>query len=359
MELRHLRYFAAVAEAGHMTRAAALLGIQQPPLSQQIKALETRLGLLLFHRHPKGVALTDGGRLFLVEARRILGDVEAMEQRMARVAQGRCGLLSIGLTSSAAAHAFVPAVLRACRSRCPEVELAIGELNAAELIEAVASARLHCGLLRVPVARPPGLAFETLLREPVCVALPRDHRLAAATAGGARQRGAIALGELAGDAFILVRRPGAPGLYANLLALCEEHGFKPRIAAEVERMMTSLNLVAAGLGVSVVPASMQGAHPEAIDYRPLAESARLDAPLTLVYRQADCAGPTARFVALAHEIAGKPQAVAMAAGSQAAMRRAVAKAEVTVARPKPKSQPKVTAKPRAAAAARPKAESAR
>jgi len=303
MELRQLRYFAAVAETGHMTRAAAQLGIQQPPLSQQIKALESRLGLALFHRHPKGMTLTDGGRLFLVEARRILADVAATEQRMVQVAQGRHGLLSVGLTSSAATHAFTPDVLRACRDRHPELELAISEHNAAEITEAVASARLHCGLLRVPVGRPPGLAFETLLREPVCVALPLGHRLA--TAGGTRRRGAVALEELAHDAFVLVRRPGAPGLYANLLALCEEHGFKPRIAAEVERMMTGLNLVAAGLGVSVVPASMQGMHAEAIDYRPLAESGRLDAPLTLVYRQADCIGPTARFVALAQEIAAK------------------------------------------------------
>ena len=121
----------------------------------------------------------------------------------------------------------------------------------------MATGRLHCGLLRVPVARPAGLAFETLLREPVRVALPLDHPLAA-TAGGARRRPAVALAELAQDGFILVRRPGAPGLYANLLALCEEQGFRPRIAAEVDRMMTSLNLVAAGLGVSVVPASMQG-----------------------------------------------------------------------------------------------------
>ncbi len=108
MELRHLRYFVAVAEAGHVTRAAARLGIQQPPLSQQIRALEARLGLPLFHRHPKGVALTDGGRLFLAEARRLLDDVAAVEARMARVARGQQGSLCVGFTSSAAAHAFTP-----------------------------------------------------------------------------------------------------------------------------------------------------------------------------------------------------------------------------------------------------------
>ena len=307
MDLRQLRYFVAVADAGHMTRAAVALGIQQPPLSQQIRALETRLGLALFHRHPKGMTLTDGGRLLLDEARRILADVAAVEDRMKRVAQGRWGRLAVGFTSSAAAHAFTPALLRACRTRHPEIDLTISEMNAADLTEAVTDARLHCALLRMPVARPAGLAFETLLREPMRVALPLDHRLA--DGGGpeaVRAPAAVALADLRDDAFILVRRPGAPGLYASLLALCEEHGFTPRIAAEVDRMMTSLNLVAAGVGVTVVPASMQGAHPDAIAYRPLAEGARLDAPLTLVWREADGGtGATAHFIALARRLAAE------------------------------------------------------
>jgi DNA-binding transcriptional LysR family regulator len=298
MDLRHLRYFVAVADAGHMTRAAAQLGIQQPPLSQQIKALESQLGMALLHRHPKGVSLTDGGRLFLAEARRILHDMDAMEQRMARVARGVQGVLAIGFTSSAAAHAFTPETLRECRSRFPAIELVISENNAAEITEAVASARLHCGFLRVPVSRPAGVALETLLNEPAVVALPLDHRLAR----GAKSR-AIALKDLHEENLVLVRRPGAPGLYANLLALCAKHGVNPKVVAEVDRMMTNLNLVAAGVGLSVVPASMQGAHPHAVVYRPLAPSVRLDAPLTLAYRAADCTGPTATFVALVRGIA--------------------------------------------------------
>ena len=304
MDLRQLRYFAAVARTGHMTRAAAELGIQQPPLSQQIRALETQLGLALFHRHPKGMTLTDGGRLLLAEATRILDDVDATEARMRRIAQGRVGRLDVGFTSSAAAHAFTPALLREFRAHHAGIDLAIKEMNAAELTEAVAESRLHCAVLRVPVQRPDGLVFETLLREPVRVALPLGHPLATARAhGAARARPAVALRDLRHDAFILVRRPGAPGLYANLLALCVEEGFAPAIAAEVDRMMTGLNLVAAGVGVTVVPASMEGAHPDAIEFRPLAESARLDAPLTLVWREAECDGPTAHFVALARQIA--------------------------------------------------------
>lgn len=301
METRQLRYFQAVAEAGHMTRAAASLGIQQPPLSQQIKALEQRLGLQLFHRHARGVTLTDGGRLLLEESRRILGDLGALEQRMARVAQGEQGILKLAFTSSAAAHRFTPQVLRACRRQYPGIALELGENNAAEVTEGVLSARLHCGLLRAPVAQPEGLAFETLLHEPMVLALPADHRLAVREPG--RRARALPLAELRDEALILVRRPGAPGMYGNLLALCEEQGFRPRIAAEVERMGTNLSLVAAGVGVSVVPASMRGMHAQEVVYRPLADAGRLDAPLTLVYRSADCTGPTGKFVALVREAA--------------------------------------------------------
>ncbi|MFM9901620.1 MAG: LysR family transcriptional regulator [Polaromonas sp.] len=304
MDIRHLRYFLAVADAGHMTRAAEGLGIQQPPLSQQIKALERELGMVLFRRHPKGVALTDEGRLFEAEARSQLANLAAMQARMGRVARGELGGLNIGFTSSAAAHGFTPDLLRACRRDHPGVRLAISENNAADIIEAVAAGRLHCGLIRVPVAQPEALLFETLLREPVVVALPIDHRLVAA--GGLRPA-PVELASLRDDDFILVRRPGAPGLYANLLARCEQQGFTPRIAAEVERMVTSLNLVAAGVGVAVVPASMQGWHAHAVAYLKLASNVQLDAPLTLVYRQAEASGVMRQFIALARATATRIQ----------------------------------------------------
>ncbi len=298
MDLKQLRYFTAVAEAGHMTRAAEQLGMQQPPLSQQIRALEERLGFALFRRHPKGMALTPGGQMFLIEARRILQDVAAMEQRMAGVAQGERGRLNVGFTSSAAAHVFTPEVLRACRGRYPDIALEITEDNAAGLTEAVAAGRLQCAFLRVPVARPPGVALRTLLREPAVVAVPLDHALA-----HRRKTSPVRLAELDGQRLILTRRPGAAGLYANLLALCERQGVRPAVVAEVDRMMTNLNLVAAGVGISVVPASMQGMHAHAIWYRPLAAAVAIDAPLTLAYREADLQGPLARFVALARETA--------------------------------------------------------
>lgn len=299
MEIRALRYFAAVAETGHMTRAAEQLGIQQPPLSQQIKGLERELGVALFRRHPRGMALTDAGRQFQAEALRMLQDMETVKQRMARVAKGQEGVLSVGFTSSAAAHRFMPDALRAFRRSHPGVELRLRENNAAELTEALAAGRLHCGLLRVPVAQPGGLRFETLLREPVLAAMSRDHRFA----GAGETAAPLSLAQLCEEDLILVRRPGAPGLYADLLTLCNAQGLRPRVVAEVDRMMTNLNLVAAGVGLSVVPASMGGVHPHAIRYGPLAGSERLDAPLTLVSREEEDNLPALHFVALLRELA--------------------------------------------------------
>jgi DNA-binding transcriptional LysR family regulator len=306
MELRHLRYFTAVAEAGHITRAAQALGIQQPPLSQQIRALELQLGVALFTRHPKGVTLTAAGTLFLDEARQILGSVTAMEQRMARVAQGLRGLLAVGFTSSAAAHAFTPQVLRACRREYPDIELQITENNAAELTDAVAAGRLHCAFLRVPVSRPPGVIFEALLCEPVVLALPVDHPLAGAY--GAEQT--VPLQALQGQPLILVRQHGAPGLYANLLGLLERLGIGIRVQAEVGRMMTNINLVASGAGITVVPASMQGVHSHSVTYRRLPPDSGLEAPITLAFRHSDVQDVTATFLALARRSAASALAQA-------------------------------------------------
>ncbi|KRD46461.1 LysR family transcriptional regulator [Acidovorax sp. Root275] len=303
MDIRQLRYFLAVADAGHMTRAAEQLGMAQPPLSQQIKLLENTVGMALFKRHAKGVTLTEAGRALQADATRLVHDFDALQSRMQLLAEGKTGRLAIAFTSSAAAHEFTPFALRECRARHPGLVLEIGENNAAEITEAVADGRLHCGLLRVPVARPAGLAFDTLQHEPAMVALPIDHPLAQ------RQRRGkplpIQIADLEAEPMILVRRPGAPGLYANLLTLCSEQGVRPRVVAEVARMLTNLNLVAAGTGISVVPSSMLGVHRHAIAYRSLVDGGRLDVPLTLVYRADDNMGPTATFTALLRTLAGE------------------------------------------------------
>ncbi|MBN8510246.1 MAG: LysR family transcriptional regulator [Burkholderiales bacterium] len=233
-------------------------------------------------------------RLLVAEARRILDDVGAMRARVDAVARGHRGVLQVGFTSSAAAHAFTPDALRACRHRYPAIEWVVSESNAAEVTEGVASGRLHCGFVRVPVAWPEGVQMRTLLSERMLAAIPLDHPLA-----GQRT---LSLADLHQQPVILVRRPGAPGLYARLLERCREAGAVPRVVAEVERMMTSLNLAAAGVGLTVVPASMIGVHGQALAYRELARGSGLDAPLTLLYRADRAQGALASFVALVGEL---------------------------------------------------------
>jgi DNA-binding transcriptional LysR family regulator len=297
MDFRRLRYFLTVAEFGHITRAAEALGIRQPPLSQQIRLLEEEVGVALLQRHPKGVRLTEAGRLLEREAARLLADLEAVRARMSAFVRGEQGLLRVGFTSSAATHALTPDTLRIVRHRYPELSLEVREDNAAGVTESVRDGRLNCGFIRVPVSRPEALTFEELLDEGAVVAIPVDHPLARQPAR------AVSLRQLDGEALVLVRQPGAPGLYANLLAMCEREGVRVRIAAEVERMMTNVNLVAAGAGLSVLPASMRGVHAGAVVYRRLASSPPLRAPLTMVFRAGDCAGPTATFMNVAREVA--------------------------------------------------------
>lgn len=284
MELRHLRYFVVVAEEGHFTRAAERLGMQQPPLSQQIRALEQELGFELFRRHPKGAALTAGGEIFLQEARAVLANVDAAVARATLASTGAAGRLSVGFTSSAAAHPLIPCVMRAYREAWPQVVLEFREGNAAELTDALVHDKLDVAFLRRPVSKPDGLAFHSLLEEELLLVLPVGHPALPRTRAG--ERASVPLSALRDERFILVRRSGAPGMYANLVEACVQAGFVPNIAIEVERMLTNISLVAAGAGVSAVPASMQGFHAESVVYCAIEDAPpTLSAPLTLAWRE--------------------------------------------------------------------------
>ncbi len=301
MELRQLRYFLVVAEEQHFTRAAERLNMQQPPLSHQIKLLEQELGFALFRRHPKGAALTAGGLAFRDEAAGILAGVERAGARAARAAHGHTGTLSVGFTSSAVAHPLIPAIMRAFRAAYPDVRLDISEGNAAELTEGVAGGKVNLALLRAPVSRPPGIAFLRLLEEPLLLILPIGHALAIPAADGAMPL--VSLAALAREEFILVRRSGASGMYADLLEACRHAGFVPKIALEVERMLTNISLVAAGAGVSVVPASMTGFHGDSVAYCRIAPTKpALVAPVTLAVRQASETPIERNFIDLARAL---------------------------------------------------------
>jgi DNA-binding transcriptional LysR family regulator len=300
MELRHLRYFLAVAEEGHITRAAERLGIQQPPLSQQIRALERELEAQLFLRRPRGVELTDAGRALVTDARTILALVDRAVATVAQTAQGRRGRIAVGFTSSAPFHPFVPRVIRAFRETHPDVALTLEENGTADLVQALRTGRIDAAFIRSPIADAPQLVVRPLLAEEMVVALPVRHRLAARK--GARADARLPLRSLAAETFILYRRPSGPGLYDAIISACRRAGFSPTIGQEAPLIVSTLNLVAAGLGVSIVPASLRRQHMDGVVYRRLSSQPQLRAPLNLAYRR-DGDSPTLRqFLELVHQV---------------------------------------------------------
>jgi DNA-binding transcriptional LysR family regulator len=293
IELRHLRYAVAVAEEGHITRAAAGLGIQQPPLSQQIRALEIAIGAPLFRRQPRGVELTAAGRAFVEKARLILRDVDLAVEAARRASRGQEGQLAIGFTSSAAFHPFVTGVMREMRERAPAITLSFEEASTGELIEAVAADRLDAAFVRSPSERLEGLTINHLLDEEMLVAVPDHHPRARKDT---RRR--ISLSALADEPLILYRRPTGPGLYDSIIAACRAAGFSPKVAQEASRMVSTLSLVAAGLGISIVPESMARLETTGVAYLRLDRAAGLVAPLALARKKGPAGGTLARLLGI-------------------------------------------------------------
>jgi DNA-binding transcriptional LysR family regulator len=295
IELRHLRYFITVAEEGHITRAAQRLGIQQPPLSLQIRALEQELEVQLFRRLPRGVELTSAGVAFLEHARGVLEQVDRAFAITRRTARGEQGRVVIGFTSSAPFHPFVPRVFRAFREQFPMVSLVLEESGSSELVQALHAEEIDAAFIRSPVADVVGLTVRPLLEEEMLVALPAGHPLAAAERGPI---GPLPLGELANETFILYKRPGGPGLYDTIITACRGAGFSPRVGQEAPRILSTLNLVAAGLGVSIVPESLSRLQMDGVVYRHLSDSLELRAPLILACRRGENSAVVQRFIDL-------------------------------------------------------------
>jgi len=294
MELRHLRYFLAVADELHFTRAAKKLGMEQPPLSQQIRALETEIGTPLFHRHARTVTLTNAGQVFLDDARQILAHVQRATDHARRVARGNLGRIGVGMINSAPFHPFVPRVLREYGQQYPEVALSLDENSTPVLAAAVLADQLDIAFVRPLLGEEPGLVTEALFDEEVLVALPQAHRLAAEPA--------LHLAQLRAEPFVLFSRPVGSGLYDDILAACGRAGFSPRIGQEASQVTSIVNLVAAGLGVSLVPASMQQIHSDGVAYRTIIGDAP-KARMSLVYRRDDDSATVRNMVALARSVA--------------------------------------------------------
>ncbi|MCR3866524.1 LysR substrate-binding domain-containing protein [Pseudomonas aeruginosa] len=264
MELRHLRYFIAVAEELHFGRAAERLGISQPPLSQQIQALEEEIGARLFERTNRRVELTDAGRLFLDESRQVLAQVDKAVLLARRAHLGELGELKIGFTSSAPFTSTIPSSIHAFRKAYPDVHLDLQEMSSRQVLKALLEESLQVGVIR-PLALPDAVHWVELFREPLVAVLRADHPLAAGSEDG------LAIAALAEEPFVFFPRSYGTGLYDQVIALTRQAGFSPRIAQEASEAMTIIGLVSAGLGVSILPASYRRTRVDGVVYRTLSD----------------------------------------------------------------------------------------
>ena len=259
MELRHLRYFVAVAEELHFSRAAARLHIAQPPLSQQIRRLEGDLGVALFSRTRRRVELTPAGRALLEEARRVLAQADRAARIARRAGTGAIGQLALAFVPSADLD-LLPRVLRLWRGRFPDVELDLQVLLPVAQMEALAAGRIQVGLLRLPVAADRAVVVEPIQNEPLVAVLPRRHRLA--------RRSRVRLADLAGETIMMFPRHVAPGYYDVMISAFRDAGFTPSVF-HPGTMQTNLALVSAGLGASLLPSSIRNLRRAGVVYRPL------------------------------------------------------------------------------------------
>lgn len=295
MDVRQLRYFVAVAEEGHVTRAAERLGMQQPPLSQQIKAMEEGLGVRLFRRKPRGVELTEAGRALLTEARGVLGRLDRAMVTVRRTARGEQGRLSVGLAPTAPFHPVVPQAIRSFRVAYPLVEVTLEEHLSREALARLLGEQIDVAVLRAPVTDGTGLVVCPWLEEPMVVALPRSHGLA----GVGLLRTPLRLQALAGETFILFGGAAGPGIADASVAACHRAGFSPRVGQVAPRIGTTLGLVAAGLGVALVPDSIRRVRVDGVAYRTLVAAERPVAVLNLVVRRGEGSAAVQNFLGLA------------------------------------------------------------
>ncbi|TBA92837.1 LysR family transcriptional regulator [Rhizobium ruizarguesonis] len=261
MELRHLRYFLAVAEEGNFTRAAGKLGIGQPPLSQQIRDLEREVGAALFHRVPHGAELTAAGAAFLGEAKASLAAAEKAKLAAQSANRGETGRLSLGFTASSAFNPVVSTTIRRFRARWPEVQLSLTEMNTLALMQKLKRGELDATFMRPSLDDPTGIRLRRLPDEPMVIALPASHPLT--------RYPRLPLAALADEPFILFPRLVGLSLYDDVVLACRKAGFELTVAQEAPQISSVVNLVAADLGVSIVPASISQIMLEGVAYRPI------------------------------------------------------------------------------------------
>ncbi|MEH2322527.1 MAG: LysR substrate-binding domain-containing protein [Nostoc sp.] len=290
MELRHLRYFVTLAEELHFGRAAERLHIAQPPLSQQIRQLEKELGFELFHRTKRKVQLTEAGQVFLGEVQQIMRQLQQAIQVGQQASRGEIGQLVVGFVSSTA-YNILPNILRTFRGSVPGVRIELHELTTDQQLEWLREGRMDIGFLRPPVEEN-RFNWETIFQESLMVALPEGHLLAS--------QSEVSWRSLTNEPFILFPRILAPGLYDLIISLCQQAGFSPKVAQEAIQMQTIVSLVAAEMGVAIVPASLQNLQRIGVVYQTLEEHTP-KVGIAMIWRKNETSPTVQRFLEIVRQ----------------------------------------------------------
>ena len=295
MELRHLRYFVAVAEELNFRRAADRLCMEQPPLSRQIQQLESEIGVLLFHRVKRRIELTAAGRVFLEEARQTLTQADRAVAEARRTGQGDAAEITVGfcycIDKSSEAYCAFPEIAQTFRKQRPDIRLTLTELCSSVQAQALNERQIDLGFLQVPVTDA-GLVSHRLAEEPLVLALPQDHPLA--------NQSVIPLSALAEEKFLLFPETAYPALYSEIIAACGQAGFRPRVAQEVASSQMAVGLVGAGMGIAFVGASLAGRRPNVVFRAVSGFSFHLQ--LMIAWRRDDPSAALAEFVDLTRKM---------------------------------------------------------
>ena len=282
----------AVAEERHFTRAAERLGIQQPPLSMQIRQLEQEMGTALFRRLTRGVELTDAGELMFEEARRILEQVAQAKANVQSRARGETGHIHVGFAGATYFQPQVPGLIQAFRTLYPHVRISPEESNTPHLIDALRSGSVDVAFVRPALGDEKGIAIQPIVEEPMMIVIQSNHPHA-----GKRS---VPLSALAQETLILFPRSIGPGLYDSIITSCQSAGFSPTLGQEAPQISSIVPQVAAGFGISIVPQSIAQIRAEGVVYVGI-EGEAPRAPICLAYRQDNRSATVRNFVALTRQ----------------------------------------------------------
>jgi DNA-binding transcriptional LysR family regulator len=294
MELRHLRYFIAVADELNFSRAAERLQMAQPPLSQQIQALEAELGVQLFDRKKRPLQITPAGHAFLAEARTTLATLEQAVHQAQRIHQGEIGYLTIGFTSSIA-NGVLPNILRIFRQQYPEIKLILREANSAEQVQRLRDRQADIVFVyqNSSLLEANDLVVMPLSQEALVVALPQRHPLT--------HRSIVSITDLATEEFIMPLYQVMSGLSDQIYSLCTKAGFVPKVSQEAVYTITILGLVAGEMGISLLPSSVQNLLRTGVTYRPIQEPTMTN-QLSAVWRSDDTSTILRQFLDLTSKV---------------------------------------------------------